>query len=218
MVCKIARLAATASQKKNHNRYKHTLSKEQLSNHISNVSNWIGFVKLLVQQQLLLTKKSSSRWSTTVFSAITTTTPSPQSRPNPCLSLGSYRLHCQTHAFLLVLIACSVKPMPFYLILPPALWNLSRSISSYRLHCKTHAFLLVPIACWFPYVPKDGITKTMVYLACLSGPLMWLIKVVNKSVHCHDHDHNHNHYHIHDQHKLSNEQLSNHVFFTWATE
>ena len=52
----------------------------------------------------------------------------------------------------------------------------------------------------------------MVYLACLSGPLMWLIKVVNNSVHCHDHDHNHNHYHNHDQHKLSNEQLSNHDF------
>ena len=162
--------------KKNHNHYEHTLSKEQLSNHISNVSNWIGFVKLLVQQQLLLTKKSSSRWSTTVFSAITTTTPSPQSRPNPCLSLGSYRLHCQTHAF-----------------------------------------LLVPIACWFPYVPKHGITKTMVYLACLSGPLMWLIKVVHNSVHCHDHDHNHNHYHKHDQRKLSDEQLSNHELFTWAT-
>ena len=41
---------------------------------------------------------------------------------------------------------------------------------------------------------------------------MWLIKVVNSSVHCHDRDHNHNHYHNHDQHKLSSEQLSNHVF------
>ena len=50
------------------------------------------------------------------------------------------------------------------------------------------------------------------HLARLSGPLMWLIKVVDNSVHCHDHDHNHNHYHNHDQHKLSNEQLSNHVF------
>ena len=51
------------------------------------------------------------------------------------------------------------------------------------------------------------------HLARLSGLLMWLIKVVNSSVHCHDCDHNHNHYHNHDQHKLSSEQLSNHVFF-----
>ena len=114
--------------KKNHNHYEHTLSKEQLSNHISNVSNWIGFVKLLVQQQLLLTKKKLIKvvdnsvqcyhHGHTITTITTKSMPFSwflsSALPNPCLSLSSYRLQCKTNAFLFDPTTCTVKPKPFY--------------------------------------------------------------------------------------------------------